>query len=251
MSSNQFEISIQKRKLKFIGNSCEECRPLCQALCCRYPWDIKLTREEFQSGQFDAQVICLLSKGACKKTTVYCAYQLFKMVKKPDNSCIYLDENNYCSIHEIRPQVCRDWSCDYSFALAPKRKPENKLDADAQGVTPSIDGEIKNSAVFIPYPFERLLTVVYVNSKSKLYFIRECIQGCERYYSEVDFDYPDMDDNKIQGLINQFNQKYSLSRIRQKYNQQYDQDISEVEFRDIVSILIKQRLIIDIYRLIQ
>jgi len=251
MPSNQFAISIQKQKLKFSGNSCEECRSLCQALCCRYTWDIKLTREEYQSGQYAAQVICLLSKEVCNNINVICSYQHFKINKKPDNSCIYLDENSYCSIHAIRPQVCRDWSCDYSFALAPKRKPEK---------TPTINSEseelidvtkILENDVYIPYPFERLISVVYVKDKSKLYFIRECIHGCERYYSETDFNQPDLDEVKIMGLIHLFNKKLPTIKIRQDFYDRYDHRLHDDQFLEIISVLKKQKIILDLYQLIR
>ena len=251
MSSNQFEINIQKRKLKFIGNSCEECRPLCQALCCRYPWDIILTREEYQSGQYDAQVICLLSKEVCNNTNVVCTYQLFKINKRPDNSCIYLDENNYCSIHAIRPQVCRDWSCDFSFAIAPKRSPDNIPNIDSYIEKQTDDGKILDSDVYIPYPFERLISVVYVKDKSKLYFVKECIKGCKRYYSETDFDQPDLDEGKILGLIHLFNKKLPTLNIRQEFSERYGHRFRDDKFLEIASILIKHKTIIEVKKLIQ
>jgi len=251
MPSNQFTISIQSKKLIFSGNSCEECRSLCQAMCCRYPWDIKLTREEFQSGQYAAQVICLLSKEVCNNTDINCAYQFFKIIKKPDDSCIYLDENNYCSIHAIRPQVCRDWSCDYSFALSPKRKPEK---------TPTINSgseelievtKILENDVYIPYPFERLISVVYVKEKLKLYFIRECIHGCTQYYSETDFNQPDLDEVKILGLIHLFNKKLPNIKIRQEFYERYEHRFHDDQFLEIISILKKQKIILDLYQLIR
>jgi Fe-S-cluster containining protein len=251
MPSNQFTLSIQQKKLIFSGNSCEECRSLCQALCCRYTWDIKLTREEYQSGQYAAQVICLLSKEVCNNINVICSYQHFKINKKPDNSCIYLDENNYCSIHAIRPQVCRDWSCDYSFALAPKRKPEKApmINSDSEELNDAAD--ISDSDVYIPYPFERLITVVYVKEKSKLYFVRECLQGCERYYSETDFDQPDLDEVKILGLIHLFNKKLPTIKIRQEFSERFEHRFHDDNFFEIISIFKEQKIILAVDQLIQ
>jgi len=82
-------------------NDCTQC-----GLCCRM-FLINLTEEEYKSGKYNTQFEEFgLIDNFSKATS--CGANTLK--QKGDGSCIYL-KNNKCSIHNIRPQACREFFC--------------------------------------------------------------------------------------------------------------------------------------------
>lgn len=80
---------------------CSQC-----GICCRL-FLINLSEKEYRSGKYKTQFVEFgLVPDFSKAIT--CGANLLKQRK--NGSCIYL-KNNLCSIHEIRPQVCRNFFC--------------------------------------------------------------------------------------------------------------------------------------------
>ena len=83
-------------------NSCIQC-----GVCCKIFY-INLNKEEYLSAKyitiFDGE-----NKIGNFDLAAECGANF--LAKKEDDSCIYLKKNK-CAIHEIRPQVCRDFFCD-------------------------------------------------------------------------------------------------------------------------------------------
>jgi len=82
-------------------DKCSQC-----GLCCRL-FLVNLAEEEYQSGEYRTQLeefglIDDFHKAAA------CGANILK--QKEDGNCIYLKRNS-CSIHKIRPQVCREFFC--------------------------------------------------------------------------------------------------------------------------------------------
>lgn len=103
----------------YFNGKCEECRPLCAAVCCRGYALVSLTEEEAKSGRY-----------AYKEASDDCDCELCKKMrelgvrytlpKQPDGGCIYLDGTRRCSIYEERPETCRRYSCvNVPFTLHP------------------------------------------------------------------------------------------------------------------------------------
>lgn len=80
-------------------NTCTQC-----GLCCRI-FLINISEEEYKSGKYKTQFEEYGLVDDFKKASSYGA-NIIKQNK--DGSCIYL-KNNKCSIHGIRPQVCREF----------------------------------------------------------------------------------------------------------------------------------------------
>jgi Fe-S-cluster containining protein len=237
---------IRELRLEMGGDSCETCRPVCQAICCRYPWKIRITQQEFLSGYYDALQTCSLSGNACDKLSIECKFRTYQLKKKEDNSCIYLGDDNLCKIHDTRPQVCREFNCGYEFGLNPvesKASAEKKNHDNAQ--KKKID-RINDQAVYISHPLVRLITVIYQKDRAKLYFVKELIGNCGKFYSDNDFIYPQLDDAQIHWLIHLFDKKEPLSRITRHFQEQYGAILSEKEFKEIVLILLKHNIIINV-----
>lgn len=81
--------------------SCSRC-----GLCCKL-FLINLTQKEWESGYFKTYFQGLSAKDSFKKARSYGGHLL---LQKEDGSCIYL-QNNLCSIHQNRPQACRNFFC--------------------------------------------------------------------------------------------------------------------------------------------
>lgn len=106
MNLGRVEIDGKPRRVVFHG-TCAEMLDICQAACCR-EWIVPLSEEEFAGGRYQAKAVCKLSNKECRALQKSCRYRDYHLDKKPDKSCIYL-ENDRCTIYEIRPQICRDF----------------------------------------------------------------------------------------------------------------------------------------------
>ncbi len=80
---------------------CSEC-----GVCCKL-FLINLTEEEYRSGKYKTQFEMFGSVEDFDEAEM-CAANIIE--QKDDRSCIYLKDAK-CSIHEIRPQSCRNFSC--------------------------------------------------------------------------------------------------------------------------------------------
>jgi len=74
--------------------------------CCKL-FLVNLNKEEYESGRYKT-MFDEFERLAFEKAEQSGAHFL---KQKKDGSCIYLDGNK-CSIHEIRPQVCRGFFCE-------------------------------------------------------------------------------------------------------------------------------------------
>ncbi len=84
-----------------MADKCFQC-----GLCCRL-FLINLTAEEYYSGKYKTQLKEFGLTDDFHKA-VACGANILK--QKENGSCIYL-KGNKCSIHKIRPQVCREFFC--------------------------------------------------------------------------------------------------------------------------------------------
>ena len=82
-------------------DKCSQC-----ALCCSL-FLVNLSEEEYRSGKYRTQ---FEEFGLVDNFHEATAYGTNILKQKEDGSCFYL-EGNKCSIHKIRPQVCREFFC--------------------------------------------------------------------------------------------------------------------------------------------
>jgi len=81
--------------------NCSQC-----GICCRL-FQITLNEEEYKSGRYRTQLEKFKFTGDFSEATA-CGATIIK--QKTNGACFYLKANK-CSIHEIRPQVCRPFFC--------------------------------------------------------------------------------------------------------------------------------------------
>lgn len=80
---------------------CDQC-----GICCKF-FLINLNEAEYLTGKY--RTVNDEYRSFVDFTEVE-KYGLNFLAQNKDGSCVYLQENG-CSIHEIRPQVCRDFFC--------------------------------------------------------------------------------------------------------------------------------------------
>lgn len=83
-------------------NKCSQC-----GLCCRL-FLINLNEKEYQSGKYQTQFEDYGLFNDFQKAK-NCGANIIKQRESGD--CFYL-ENNKCSVHKDRPQVCKKFFCD-------------------------------------------------------------------------------------------------------------------------------------------
>ena len=82
-------------------DKCSQC-----GICCRL-FLVNLNEKEYRSGQYKTQ---LGEFGLINDFRLASACGANILKQEEDGSCFYLKENK-CSIHKIRPQVCKDFFC--------------------------------------------------------------------------------------------------------------------------------------------
>lgn len=82
-------------------DECSQC-----AICCSL-FLVNLSEDEYRSGKYKTQFEEFGSVDNFRKAM---EHGVNVLKQKEDGSCFYLKWNK-CSIHEIRPQVCREFFC--------------------------------------------------------------------------------------------------------------------------------------------
>lgn len=244
MNINQTVLKVREFRLEMGGDSCETCQPICQAICCRYGWKVTITQQEFSSGNYDAIQTCSLSNNACDKPSIECNLRTYQLKQKEDKSCVYIGDDNLCMIYDTRPHVCREFICSYEFGLKPVRSNARVEKRNHDNTQNNKIERIDDNVIYLSHPFVRLITVIYQKDRAKLYFVKELIGNCGKFYTENDFIFPQLDDAQILWFIHLFDKKETLSRIIKRFQEQYGTILSEKEFKEIVLILLKHNIII-------
>ena len=94
-------IHTRQHKKITMASKCSQCGICCQLFL------INLSKEEYQSGKYKTQFEEFGLIDDFKKA-VSCGANIIK--QQNDGSCVYLEGKN-CSIHEIRPRVCKEFFC--------------------------------------------------------------------------------------------------------------------------------------------
>jgi len=190
-------------------------------------------------------VICSLTNKECKRSDETCRYRIYRLSKRTDNSCVYLEDNR-CSNYEIRPQVCRDFHCQTGWKLA-SVFPDSSVLGDG-GSTLTLDrflDQITDDAVFVPHPLIKVHAVFYLRPKQSIIFVKEMVGGCGKFNSRDDLYSPLLDDDKLMLLIGLFTYKETLRQLFTRFTDQAAVALSRREFLTLVWLLNKHNIVID------
>lgn len=111
-------------------NSCNGC-----GLCCKL-FLINLSKDEYGSGKYKTM---FQEYGEIENFSQAKSCGANLLAKNADDSCVYL-EGDKCSIHAIRPGVCREFFCTTKVRKFEKMVKIIKK-ADKQGVSSLLQGK--------------------------------------------------------------------------------------------------------------
>jgi len=244
MDLMHLEVDGTSRKLIFHGD-CQVMRPVCKAMCCRHEWSVPLSAEEHASGQYESEVFCLLSYKTCKKTARACVHHRFRLHKREDKSCIYLEEDR-CQIYARRPEVCRKTTCSgwilHDLLPATHTLPVKTPPAPLRETF--LDG-VNENMTFVLHPLIKLHTIFYIKQRREIVFVKEMIGGCGKFNTKDSFDLPQLDDGTIMSLIDLFGRKETLGKIYRIFCGQNTAELSINEFFGIVWLLNKHTIVLN------
>ncbi len=77
----------------------------CPAICCSVAGEVILTRKDFDRIQEEVDITDKINTST------------LTIIKGKGEVCPFLNNNNECSIYEIRPEVCQDYDCEDDEAV--------------------------------------------------------------------------------------------------------------------------------------
>lgn len=225
------------RKIDLDGSNCLDVIDVCQAMCCRGVFNIDISREEFESGKYKSHPFCLLTGGMCENDRISCSSRKYRLEKKEDGSCIYLDEESMCSIHESSPTACKEfictggWKIDFDFEAS-----EQKLKLKRE--------KLEDDMVFIPNPLIKLKKLFYSQERKEITLVKCPINKCGTVTERHFFDDPKLDDDSILFFTGLFDGKKALKDIRLAMEDKYHLDLSKETFDKLIRMLSDRGIIV-------
>jgi len=234
----------KKRRINLRG-TCLELLPICEALCCR-DWNVNLTRAEGKNGTYLSDKICLLTEKECDKDRGECAHLEYRLQKKDDRSCVYINGDSTCSIYDRRPRVCRDFSCQGGWRL----DSVSSVDSEKGGIAFTLTkadfiAGLKNDMTFILHPLLKIHSIFCIQAKGEIVFLKEFIGNCGKFYTKDEFLNTKLDERRLFELLNLFARKDTLEDVYRLFSSQVDILLSQKEFYEIVWLFNKHQLILN------
>jgi len=112
------ELDPKMGRIVLFTKKCIDELPRCEAMCCRILSTVNPTRTELEEKLYEIDEICLLTNKACEKEIETCINREYRLKKRPDGYCIYLEQNNRCSIYERQPDMCKFFFCRSGWSLS-------------------------------------------------------------------------------------------------------------------------------------
>jgi len=219
-------VNMKTREV-LLGDDCLKALDLCKAFCCSYFQCINLTEEEYRSGKYRARAVCLYDAGnPCRHPDISCPNREYSLERKPDGSCVYLDERNMCSIHETKPKACRDFVCKGSWKI--------HFDSGAAGGAKAHLQKLRGDMVFLPNPYVKLVSLIYSTKRKEVIFSKRIVSRCGVVTTKRVFDVPGVDDEKLGHFLGLFDGKRTLDEIDEAFKQKYGQEMTKKEFDNTV-----------------
>jgi hypothetical protein len=232
-----------RAKLTF-ARSCPEFVTVCQAMCCRMPWDITLTPEEAASGQHEHERICALTRGGCAESAPSCVHRMFHIKRRADGACVYLGVDNLCSIYDRRLEICRSFDCRSGWRVdAAFRKPPEWVVAQSRKAR--FLGALRDGLIFVPHPLLKLHGVRALPELRQVVFVLEMAGGCGPYRSQDDWGHHWLDGRSWRALIDLFASKDPLGEVKRRARESLGLDLTDEEFGELLWLLNKQHILVD------
>jgi Fe-S-cluster containining protein len=237
------ECDGKNRKIVFHG-SCFDLLPVCEAMCCR-EWDVNLSLAEYESGLYQIEEICLLTAGECTKEKNHCIDRIYRLKKKEDGSCLFLDDNNKCGIYENRPGVCRKFSCRRGWHLSPLAPADSVKESNAILGKEKFIERMRDDLVFIVQPLLRMASLIYLEERGEILFIKERVGKCKKIYTKDKYRNPKLKEEHLLCLLDLFRGKETLQDTYDHFCRQHQVSLEKTEFYEIVWLLNNHGMVLD------
>lgn len=246
MDLTRVEIDGTHRKVVFRGD-CFEMHAVCKAMCCR-EWEVAISPEEYASGLYQAETVCILTDKACSKPDLQCINRRHRLAKREDNSCVHLEENR-CRIYDTRPSTCRKFQCTGGWRLASVFPPDGAPPEEkpASSTKETFIERLTEDMTFVLHPLLKVHSVFYLKQRNEINFIKEMVGACGKFSTYDSFDFPQMDDASLTKMIDLFAGKEPLGEIYRRYctHAQAKSPLTLKEFYEIVWLLNKHNVVLD------
>ncbi|MEO0108051.1 MAG: YkgJ family cysteine cluster protein [candidate division WOR-3 bacterium] len=239
-----FVLCGREQKLVPQGN-CLDVLWTCEAVCCRLGWDVLLTREEYESGRYEVVATCALSRARCESRPKSCPHLRLRLRRDEGGVCIYLDDDNRCSIYEWRPKTCQDFTCKGGWRLSSVHPPP-----DAPRLPEAIGRDLfmarlSPESIFVPHPLVRLIAVLLKGAADQVTFVSRLAGGCAPFRTQDTLPCSHLTEGDLHALVSAFGRREALGRLWADFRRERQKDISWGEFCGLVWVLHKHRLISD------
>lgn len=230
-------LNADKHEIYFSRKPCEALEA-CRALCCR-KWDVNLAYHEYAQGLYEAEAFCALDKTLCLNKAKACPQRAFRLKKKPDGSCVYLDNQNRCAIYANRPIVCRNFSCDKGFSLEPVCSITSEQVDEAEIC--SFDGGLELKAKFLTNPCLRFKKMKNAKNYQRLIF--KDITSCKDKVVDLAGLRPFSGTKQAAYFLKQFNAKNTAAAVMKKMSSK----LKRQDFINTVLYLIDEKVLLGVF----
>lgn len=216
---------------------CTEVIGLCRAMCCKLGGGVALTPDEINSGKFETENFCIEKKCLCGKDTE--CYHKIVQLKTEDGRCIYLGDDDMCTIYERRPRMCRNYFCSTGHWNDWKKDVAGYMDRQLLRLKPGL--------VFARNPVRELVGVFLVPGEQRIFMLIRDRSLCEDVMYGGEFVWPGAGAEDIETAYAAFDGERTLEEIETDIITAMGKD-SLMPFRRLVVILTGQHLLINLMR---
>lgn len=246
----KYELDCKNRKITLKG-ACLDLLDTCKGMCCR-KWNVPIQESEYATGSYNAKKVCVIDGNDCAGKRQHCINRQFRLDQKDDGSCVYLGDDNRCSIYDRRPQVCRNFNCKNGWEIAmtcpPPRQETQQGQPSKESAAPAAHKTYETppggDMTYLVNPLVRLKTIFYSKEKNKLSFVVKPMDKCSLTTFSVDFDYPSLSEDCLRQLIGLFDGKTTVDEVCARINQECGLQLSAQEMSRIVQLLNQRGIII-------
>ncbi|HRZ87152.1 MAG TPA: hypothetical protein P5287_04980 [bacterium] len=242
----KIDFDPRKGRLVFKGD-CRDALSVCQGMCCRIFSHIALTPAEYGSGLYRAKVFCSADGTPCSGERQGCVNRQYLLEKKTDDehACVHQAPDNTCLIYDVRPQVCRDFSCKRGWQLSSVCPP---TPAEIEPKREEAKGEtgfpLPENALLALNPFFTIKTIFYAKEKKKLSLVMTQLNKCTFSTRTVDLDCDAADEDLLRRLIPLFDGKTSIGAVHAKLEKKCCTPVSRETIDTIAEQLFRSGLLV-------
>lgn len=243
----KYELDGKNRKLTLKG-ACLDLLDICKGMCCR-KWNVPIQESEFTAGSYNAKKVCVIDGNDCTNKRQHCINRQFRLAQKDDGSCVYLGDDNRCSIYDRRPQVCRNFNCKNGWEISttcppPRQSARGPKDSAAPETHKTYETPPDGDMTYLANPLARLKTIFFAKDKKKISFVVKPIDKCSFTTFSADFDYPSLGEDSLRRLIALFDGTNTVEEARRRINAEYGARLTADEMSRIVQLLHLRGIII-------